>query len=392
MNVIPLKERRGFPVATDLVGHAVAAGGTIVLGTIVEGDTITIGDGITSIVFEFDSNQTLSAPTNTPVVFIAPPPNAPAPRGVVQPQMIPGGSGAAAAPALAAAINASVLRMTADLASATLTLTNAIPGAAGNVAITTAASPGSSITVTGMAGGLDLVDLRTLQSAVDNVHIDIGSAEINIGDLEANIGAKADVAASADSGSFSLIALTKRALEGLTTLLARIPAIGRKDSAGSMSVVLSSDHANVPVAGSVSIGSITAGDTNIGNVDIVTMPAITGAVTASIAPATWTDFYVAYTAGDAPGDHTVIAAPAAGHALRFIEVVVVSGGAAANTIIIKKGSAAVKAVPCAAVLDGIYLNYEYPDYHTFPEATALVCNNTLGAVWYVYGRYCTITL
>lgn len=43
--------------------------------------------------------------------------------------------------------------------------------------------------------------------------------------LDADVGAPADAAATSDTGTFSLIALAKRALQNWTTLLARIPAL-----------------------------------------------------------------------------------------------------------------------------------------------------------------------
>lgn len=45
--------------------------------------------------------------------------------------------------------------------------------------------------------------------------------------------------------------------------------IGSKTSANSLPVVIASDQSAVPVSGTVTVGSITAGDNNIGNVDIV---------------------------------------------------------------------------------------------------------------------------
>jgi hypothetical protein len=76
-------------------------------------------------------------------------------------------SGGASAANLLAAINAAAaLDITAshtDPASATINLTNDTPGAAGNVTITKVGAP---ITVTGMAGGLDTVDLYTLAAQI----------------------------------------------------------------------------------------------------------------------------------------------------------------------------------------------------------------------------------
>jgi hypothetical protein len=63
--------------------------------------------------------------------------------------------------------------------------------------------------------------------------------------IDADVGAKADAAATTDTGTFSLVALIKRALQNWTTLLARIPALvsGRMPVDGS--------GVTQPVSGSV---------------------------------------------------------------------------------------------------------------------------------------------
>ena len=47
----------------------------------------------------------------------------------------------------------------------------------------------------------------------------------SLANIDADLGATADAAATTDTGSFSLIALVKRALQNWTTLLARVPAL-----------------------------------------------------------------------------------------------------------------------------------------------------------------------
>lgn len=83
-------------------------------------------------------------------------------------------AGNASAANLLAAINDQVtLDITAthtDPASATINLTNDTPGAAGNVTIT---KVGAAITVTGMAGGKDAVDLYTLYAVLDTLDVTI---------------------------------------------------------------------------------------------------------------------------------------------------------------------------------------------------------------------------
>lgn len=59
--------------------------------------------------------------------------------------------------------------------------------------------------------------------------------------IKTGVGAPADAAASSDSGTFSIIALLKRCLGNWTTLLARVPTLGRKTAAGSIPVTLPTD-------------------------------------------------------------------------------------------------------------------------------------------------------
>jgi len=59
----------------------------------------------------------------------------------------------------------------------------------------------------------------------------------------ADVGAKADSAASSDTGTFSLIALIKRALQNWTTLLGKLPAaLGRAAESASLPVALANEQ------------------------------------------------------------------------------------------------------------------------------------------------------
>jgi hypothetical protein len=89
---------------------------------------------------------------------------------------------------------------------------------------------------------------RTVTPA-EPLPVDIGAATVEISgdvtadlaDIEDSVGAPADAAASSDTGTFSLIALAKRALQNWTTLLGRIPALQSgavpvNDNSGSLTV------------------------------------------------------------------------------------------------------------------------------------------------------------
>lgn len=75
--------------------------------------------------------------------------------------------------------------------------------------------------------------------------------------LDADLGATADAAATTDTGTFSLIALVKRALTNWTTLLGRIPAsLGTKTAANSLPVVLASDQATIAARDTNGTGAV----------------------------------------------------------------------------------------------------------------------------------------
>lgn len=78
--------------------------------------------------------------------------------------------------------------------------------------------------------------------------------------LMSSLGAQADDAASSDTGSFSIIAFIKRALQNWTTLLSRTPALGQAAMAASSPVVIASDQSTIAVnqSGVSSSGSINS--------------------------------------------------------------------------------------------------------------------------------------
>ena len=95
----------------------------------------------------------------------------------------------------------------------------------------------------------------------------------------ATIGAMGDAAASADTGSFSLMAMTKRLVAKLT--------VGQKPMAQSLAVTLASDQSTVPVSvtgsPSVTVGNFPATQAVSGAVSVSNLPA-TQAVSAAALP------------------------------------------------------------------------------------------------------------
>lgn len=111
-----------------------------------------------------------------------------------------------------------------------------------------------------------------MESAFDRVLLrETGLTCLNgaLDTINAEIGAKADAAATTDTGTFSLIALVKR-------LLQKFPAtLGRTTMANSLSVAIASDQASVPVTPA----ALVAGTAAIGDVGTQYRANATGAAT-----------------------------------------------------------------------------------------------------------------
>ena len=58
------------------------------------------------------------------------------------------------------------------------------------------------------------------------------------------LGTPSDVAASSDTGTFSIISFIKRAIQNWTTLLSRIPTLGTKIASASLPVIQSIESAS----------------------------------------------------------------------------------------------------------------------------------------------------
>lgn len=105
------------------------------------------------------------------------------------------------------------------------------------------ASPALPAGATGLIGWLD--KLRSLfptslggKTATESLSVTSATDD----PLNLAIGTKDDAAATTDAGSFSLLALVKRLIQGVTTLRGQIPAsLGAKTGANSLSVVPAGD-------------------------------------------------------------------------------------------------------------------------------------------------------
>lgn len=98
-------------------------------------------------------------------------------------------------------------------------------------------------------------------------------------------GAPADASATSDTGTFSIVALLKRALGKLTSILAAIPTLGQGTMAQSMPVTVASNQSAVPVSGSVAVSNLPATQPVSGTVSAAQV-ATTGATCSNVASST----------------------------------------------------------------------------------------------------------
>lgn len=94
----------------------------------------------------------------------------------------------------------------------------------------------------------------------------LASIATSTSDLDTNLGAKADAAATSDTGSFSVIAFIKRGLQNWTTLFTKIPAaLGQTTMTGSFPVTLASDQTALPTKAAINPNGSYAEITNLTN-------------------------------------------------------------------------------------------------------------------------------
>lgn len=78
--------------------------------------------------------------------------------------------------------------------------------------------------------------LSSIDSKLSTTNTNTGATATNTGNIDTNLGAKADSAASSDTGTFSLIALFKRLLQSITTLNAKDFSTSAKQDTGNTSL------------------------------------------------------------------------------------------------------------------------------------------------------------
>lgn len=117
----------------------------------------------------------------------------------------------------------------------------------------------TSVDSTGVVYGT--MNVNATVPAVANQRVNAQAGDFVDGAI-ATIGAQSDTSATSDTGTFSLIALFKRALTKLTSIVTNtgnIPAQGQATMVASLPVVIASNQSAVPIS-----GSITATNPSVG--------------------------------------------------------------------------------------------------------------------------------
>ena len=143
--------------------------------------------------------------------------------------------------------------------------TKVVDSAGADVSYITAGTAGTPspnvLTVQGISGGT-AIGINSdhvgdgIQYYLDNYGNNIPIYDASTANIDVDLGAKADAAATTDTGTFSVIALIKRSLQNWTSLLAKIPALvsGRIPVDGS--------GVTQPVSGTITAAQATAANLN----------------------------------------------------------------------------------------------------------------------------------
>jgi hypothetical protein len=209
------------------------------------------------------------------------------------------------ASALAALTVDGKLVVTETNSGALKTACEALAGAvsSGKVLVTETSASAIKTAVESLSGLVSAGHFLTKDANSDAIEQSTDATETATENIEANIGAKADASATTDTGTFSLIALVKRALEKLTAISGLISAVAS------------------------SVGDLYADATG-----------------------GWTYVFSDETA--AQTDKQLIAAPSAGNHLR-IKGVYVYNGATAGTVQFEEATAGAKTVKVQKLFPGI---------------------------------------
>ncbi|MBP8291769.1 MAG: hypothetical protein KAX65_03280 [Caldilineaceae bacterium] len=351
------------PVPVGLEAPLVVAEGTITLGEVADGNTVTIGDGVhTAVTFEFDAG---AAATGSIVLAAARPAigNTITLHGATF--ELTDGTGATGdnvevdisgssdvtgdGVAILAAIKATIAGLNnAGTAGAldtdyTITLMWGTVGEAGNSTIT---KVGTNISVTSMTGGLEPGDAVT-PGNVGVVAAVAGNASAANLLAAINIHATLDVTATLTDPPSATIELTNNqaGAVGNVTITKVGAAIAVTGMAGGLDAV---DLYTIKEA-------LDALETVTASAPIVTLTTATGAAASS-------------------GDNTIVAAPAAGTRIVVHDLQLQLEAATATTILIKSGSTTKRRVYCGAAGDGILLQYEAGKEFRLGAAEALILN------------------
>lgn len=118
--------------------------------------------------------------------------------------------------------------------------------------------------ITNISGTISLPTGASTSANQTTGNTSLGNIDTSTAAVNTNLGAKADAAASTDTGTFSLIALFKRSLQDWTTYLGRFPAaLGQTTKSGSLPVTLASDQGNLTVTQGANVNGSYAEITNL---------------------------------------------------------------------------------------------------------------------------------
>lgn len=209
-----------------------------------------------------------------------------------------------------------------------IAITGSITATNPSVGTTGSATP-SNATTLGASDGTNLLALRATTGTPAGTEAGLIIRSHNLQNIDTDLGATNDSAASSDAGTFSLIALFKR-------LLGKTPSLGANTAANSTPVTLANDGV-FAVAFGATTDSVAGSDTATASLIALfkrSLQSLTSLINIFTRP---TIVYVTGTISSS-GDNTIVSAQGAGVSIYITHLVIQNESSTATTIILKDSS------------------------------------------------------
>lgn len=206
--------------------------------------------------------------------------------------------------------------------SGSITATNPSVGTTGST------TPTSGTTIAA-SDGTNLLALRATTSTPSGSEAGLIVRSLNLTNIDTDLGSPSDSAATTDTGNFSLTALIKR-------LLQKFPSLGANTAANSTPVTLANDGVFATNFGATADSAASSDTGTFSLIALVkrSLQSLTSLIALFTRP---TIVYITGTVSTS-GDNTIVAAPGGGLSIYITHLVIQNESSTATTIILKDSS------------------------------------------------------